>query len=143
MCEALHGKDTCQVSEDVAAGIVMAIPDFPYSRLAKKEVSGYPVYGWDKIRSRNFHPAEMKAGLVWEQEGENLKQVEGMVTAGDYVCVVSGNGGTVLEAQEAAYRNLKKIELPNSPMYRTDIGDRLKENLPVLQSHGFCIDWRF
>lgn len=143
MKDALCGKDTCQVSEEVATGVVMAIPDFPYSRMTKKEVSGYPVYGWEKIRSRNFHPAEMQAGVVWDQEGDILKQVDGLVTAGDYVCVVSGNGETVRASQEAAYKNLKKIELPNSPMYRTDIGDRLKEHLPILREHGFCTDWRF
>lgn len=141
--EALDGPANMAVYPEIAAGVVMAIPDFPYSRLTKKEVSGYPVYGWDKIKSRNFHPAEMMMGRVWEQEGDRLLQTEGMVTAGDYVCVVSGNGEKVRDATEAAYDNLSKIELPNSPMYRTDIGDRLKTDLPILQSHGFCADWRY
>lgn len=143
MLDALNGQDTMRVTEDIAAGVVMAIPDFPYSRLTQKEVSGYPVYGWDSIYTRNFHPVEMKRGVVWEQEGDRLAQIEGLVTAGDYVCVVSGNGETVRGACEAAYRNVKKLEIPNSPMYRTDIGERLKDDLEVLQSHGFCKSWRW
>lgn len=141
MRDAIDGKDTCRVYEDVAVGVVMAIPDFPYSRLTKKETSGYPLYGGDKIRSKNFHPVEVMAGDVWEQEGDSLSKVPGMVTAGDYVCVVSGNGGNVREARERAYTNLKKIELPNSPMYRTDIGCRLEEDLKTLKSYGFCTNW--
>lgn len=143
MIDSINGKNTMQVYDEIAAGVVMAIPDFPYSRLTKKEVSGYPVYGWDKIRSRNFHPAEMMMGEVWEQDGDKLYKEPGLVTAGDYVCVVSGNGKTVSDARDAAYKNLKKIELPNSPMYRTDIGCRLEKQLPDLQKHGFCMDWKY
>lgn len=143
MYDALQGEDTVKESDDVAAGVVMAIPDFPYSRLTKKEVSGYPVYGWEKVASRNWHPAEVMMGEVWQQDGDRLYEEEGLVTAGDYVCVVSGNGDRVSEACERAYTNLKKIELPNSPMYRTDIGERLKDDLTILKSHGFCKDWRY
>lgn len=143
MVDALNGKDSVKVSDEIAAGVVMTIPDFPYSRLTKKEVSGYPVYGWDKMPARHFHPCEMMVGPVWEQDGDKLHQEQGLVTAGDYVCVVTGSGDTVQDAQEQAYTHLKRIELPNSPMYRTDIGDRLKDQLPKLQAHGFCEDWTF
>ena len=143
MLDAINGQDTMRVSEDVAVGVVMAIPDFPYSRLTKKETSGYPVYGWDKVPARNFHPAEMMAGEVWEEEGGKLVKCPGMVTSGAYVCVVSGNGSSVREAQERAYKNLKRVELPNSPMYRTDIGDRLEADLKGLKEHGFCTGWKW
>lgn len=143
MADALAGVDSVQVSEDIACGVVMTIPDFPYSRLTKKEVSGYPVYGWDKIAQQHFHPAEMKLGEVWQQDGDRLYKEPGFVTAGDYVCVVTGSAPTVEDARTAAYNNLKKIELPNSPMYRTDIGCRLEEELPILQSHGFCKGMRY
>ena len=143
MLDALHGKDTLQVTDEVAAGVVMTIPDFPYSRMTKKEVSGYPVYGWEKIPSRHWHPAEMKMGEVWDQKGDKLIQRPGLVTAGDYVCVITGAGKTVEAASEDAYKNLDKIELPNSPMYRTDIGHRLAKQLPVLQELGFCNSWKY
>lgn len=143
MKDSIDGRDTLSVHEEISTGVVMAIPDFPYSRLTKKEVSGYPVYGWEKISGRHFHPAEMSMGEVWQQSGDKLYKEPGMVTAGDYVCVVSGSGDKVSEASENAYKNLKKIELPNSPMYRTDIGCRLKDQLPTLQSYGFCEGWRY
>jgi phosphoribosylamine---glycine ligase len=143
MFDALDGRDTLEVYEDVATGIIMAIPDFPYSRLTKKEVSGYPIYGWDKIPSRNFHPAEVMCGEIPVNEGGKVKYAEGYVTAGDYVCVVSGNAKTVSDSRDRAYANLKRIEIPNSPMWRTDIGCRLEEQLPKLQKHGFCTDWKW
>lgn len=135
--DSLQGRDTLRVKDEVASGVVMTIPDFPYSRLTKKEVTGYPVYGWEKIPDRHFHPAEMKAGEVWQLQNDKFKQEPGMVTAGDYVCVITGSGPTVAAASEQAYRYLKKIELPNSPMYRTDIGCRLKDQIPELQKHGY------
>jgi hypothetical protein len=54
-----------------------------------------------------------------------------------------GSGKTVSESREKAYKNLDKIELPNSPMYRTDIGCRLESQLPELQKHGFCDSWKY
>lgn len=143
MLDSINGENTLKVYDEVALGVVMAIPDFPYSRMTKKEVSGYPIYGWSKVNARNFHPGEMMMGEVWQQAGDKLHKEPGMVTAGDYVCVISGNGPKVSEAHDAAYNNLKKIELPNSPMYRTDIGCRLECDLKTLQEHGFCESWRY
>ncbi|MCK9988726.1 MAG: phosphoribosylamine---glycine ligase [Azoarcus sp.] len=141
MLDALQGRDTLTVKSDIATGVVMAIPDFPYSRLAPEAVSGFPVYGWENVPEQHFHPAEMAAGQVWEKKGEKLVKEPGLVTSGSYVCVVTGSGKTVEDSRTAAYRNLKKIELPNSPMYRTDIGARVEKQLPELQKLGFCEDW--
>jgi phosphoribosylamine---glycine ligase len=143
MVDALQGRDTMRVRDEVAAGVVMTIPDFPYSTMTKKEVSGYPVYGWEKIPMRHFHPAEMMMGEVWQKRGDSLVKEPGLVTAGDYVCVITGSGDTVCEAKEEAYKNLDRIELPNSPMYRTDIGCRLEKQLPILQEHGYCEEWKY
>lgn len=143
MVDSLNGRDTMKVRDEVAAGVVMTIPDFPYSRLTKKAVSGYPVYGYEKIPSRHFHPAEMMMGEVWDEDDGDLRKRPGMVTAGDYVCVVTGAGDKVCDAHTDAYKNLKRIELPNSPMYRTDIGCRLENQLPELQSFGYCESWRY
>ena len=141
MLDALHGLDTLTVKSDVATGVVMAIPDFPYCKLPVSEVSGFPVYGWGAMPQQHFHPAEIKSGDVWDQEGGKLRKDRGLVTAGSYVCVITGSGKTVEDSRESAYRNLKKIELPNSPMYRTDIGARVVKQLPELKKLGFCEDW--
>lgn len=143
MHQALIGQDIIDVTDEVATGVVMTIPDYPYSKVTRKSVYGYPVYGWQKIPAKHFHPAEMMAGKVWDKEkGGGLKVQNGMVTAGDYVCIITGAGTTVRESQADAYKNLDKIELPNSPMYRTDIGDRVMVQLPMLKGMGFCSEWR-
>jgi hypothetical protein len=64
-------------------------------------------------------------------------------TAGDYVMVVSDHAETVQMAKRKAYSHLKRINIPNSPMWRIDIGDRLRKELPSLQSHGYATGMEF
>jgi len=49
----------------------------------------------------------------------------------------------VYDAKQKCYRRLKRLTLPNSPMYRTDIGDRLSKQLPEIQSHGYATGMEF
>ena len=46
-------------------------------------------------------------------------------------------------ARDTVYRRLKKLDVPNSPMYRTDIGERLAKQLPLLQAHGYATGMAF
>lgn len=127
--------------ETVAVGMVLAIPDFPYSHSTNKEVSGIPVYGL-KL-SADFHPCEVKVGNAPAQVKGKILDVPMLVTAGDYVAVVTGTGKGVQEAAKAAQRNLKKLSMPSSPIYRNDIGLRLKKELPKLQAMGYAtgLNW--
>ena len=59
-----------------------------------------------------------------------------MVTAGDYVLVMSATGQDVQSATKAAYRRLDKLSLPNSPMWRTDIGTPLAPPAPGAAPDG-------
>jgi phosphoribosylamine-glycine ligase len=61
-----------------------------------------------------------------------------MTTAGDYLLVGSGLGESVRSARIKAYRALESLEVPNSPFWRPDIGQRLKKQLPTIQSLGFA-----
>ena len=140
MKDALDGKDTFQPYSDVALGIVCAMPDFPYSRLTRKECTGFPVWGIDASNRYNFHPCELMLG---EGYGENGKLEPMMVSAGDYLAVVTGCGDTISEAKKTAYKNLKEFEIPNSPIFRIDIGDRLEKQLPLLQDMGYAESWEF
>jgi phosphoribosylamine--glycine ligase len=54
------------------------------------------------------------------------------------VLVATGTGDTVRAAAQAAYGVVKKLRMPMSPMYRTDIGRRLSKALPELQKHGYA-----
>jgi phosphoribosylamine-glycine ligase len=64
-----------------------------------------------------------------------------LVTSGSYVCTVSSKGKTVKDAKTKVYDVIKKkIEIPNSIMYRTDIGHRLEDQLDDLHTLGYCSD---
>lgn len=141
MADLLEGKDTLKVSKDMACGVVISIPDYPYSHVTKKENSGYPLWGITPDDACDMiHLSEVQWGKAPAMDGEKLKMdVPMYVTAGDYVCIVSGTGKTVKDAHDECYKNIKKkIEIPNSIMYRTDIGLKLEKQIPKLQKFGYA-----
>lgn len=144
LLDLAEGVDARNVEMDtIAMGVVLSIPDYPYSHLTRKEVVGIPVYGIMDSNRMNVHPLEMAMGEAPMERNGIIKGEPMMVTAGDYVLVGSGTGKTVSEAKRAAYRVLKSLSIPNSPMYRTDIGNRLKKQLPELQKHGYAMGMEF
>lgn len=124
---------------EVALGVVMAIPDFPYSHISRKEVVGVPIWGCDE-QTRGVHLAQAMMGKAPDERG---KMEPCLATAGDYVMICTGLGETVQAARQSAYRLVKKIEIPNSPFWRIDIGSRLSRELPELQKHGYATGLRF
>ncbi|MDE2097525.1 MAG: hypothetical protein KGL39_09790 [Patescibacteria group bacterium] len=143
MVDLLDGFDTFQPLEGVALGVVLAMPDFPYSRLIRKDYYGYPIYGIDKPRiRRHVHPAEMAWDKAPCEEKEKVVERDMWVTAGDYILIVASTGNTVAEAQKNTYSIIEQIEIPNSPFYRTDIGDRVMCDLKALQNLGFATSWK-
>lgn len=144
MLDAVTGTDTFAPYLDTAVGVVVALPDFPYTTLTKKEVSGFPVWGMTEKNRFNIHPCEMMLGEAeCVTEGGKLKREAMMVTAGDYVLVTSGRHQLVSKAAEKAYKIIKELEIPNSPMYRTDIGCRLEKQLPLLQALDYATEWEY
>lgn len=139
LCDGTDADNTKM--DEVAIGVVMSIPDYPYSHITRKEVTGIPVYGIDDDLTPHVHPCEMMQGEAPDQE--TLKPVKMPVTAGDYILVMSGAGETVRAARDLVYRRIKKLSIPNSPMYRTDIGDRLAKQLPELQKNGYAVGMSF
>ncbi len=140
MIDAIHGDDTADFYEDIAAGVVVTIPDYPYSKLTNKDVWGYPVWGITKENRSHVQLAEVYAGKVYENDGT---QREGFLTSGDYVYIATGKGGSVTQASKNAYSVVSRIEIPNDPQWRTDIGDRLQNQLPVLQKFGYAEGIKF
>jgi phosphoribosylamine--glycine ligase len=120
----------------VAIGVVLSIPDYPYSHITRKEVTGVPVYGVTPELEPHIHPCEMMQTVA--PDAETLKPAPILATAGDYVLVMTATGPTVREAKRVVYDRLKALSVPNNPMYRTDIGDRLRKQLPELQAHGYA-----
>ena len=134
------GIDTFNWNLDrIALGVVMSVPDYPYSHMTRKEVTGIPIYGikpslWDHV-----HPCEMMLGqdLPLRIQGE-IRKMPVPATAGDYVLVMTATADTVRDASNTVYRRLDSLIVPNSPMYRTDIGRRLGKQLPKIQAHGYA-----
>ena len=134
-----NGTDSRNLSQDeIAVGVVLSIPDYPYSHLTRKEVDGVPLYGRTPENSPYIHPCEMMQGEAPHEEGGKIITKPCLVTAGDYVLVASGCGPSVLTAKRECYKVLRQLSLPNSPMYRTDISNRLKKQLPLLHKMGYA-----
>jgi phosphoribosylamine--glycine ligase len=138
MKDALEGQDTFQPSPDIACGVVVAIPDYPYRMATSDKSVGFPIFGITKENRFNFHPNDMMLGMGVSEKGSPEPM---LVTAGPYVAIVSGTGKSVSKACKEAYGTLGELEIPASPLVRDDIGDRLEKQLPILQKYGYCTSW--
>lgn len=138
LLDLAEGRDAKNwVCDKVAVGVVMAIPDYPYSHLTRKEVLGIPLYMPERLRDA-VCPGEMMAGEAPHDVNGEVATLPCWVTAGDYVLIANGTGETVQGARRSAYGVLKQLKMPNSPFWRTDIGQRLSKQLPLLHAHGFA-----
>lgn len=116
---------------EVAVGVVLAIPPYPYSHAKTEEVVGVPIWGVTPGIEERVHFAQTML-----DKGQ-------LATAGDYVCIATGTGETVQAARGAAYRAIQRLDLPASPFYRVDIGQRLAKQLDQLQTHGFAKEMQY
>jgi phosphoribosylamine--glycine ligase len=133
----VDGIDAKNLTLDtIATGVVLSVPDYPYSHLTQKEVIGIPVYGITPETMEHLHPCEMMECEAPQEQGSHGKC---LATAGDYVLIMSATGKTVRQSTKQVYRRLNGLTVPNSPMWRTDIGDRLKKELPLLQKHKYAM----
>jgi phosphoribosylamine---glycine ligase len=141
LLDLAEGRDSRAMTYDkIAAGVVMSIPDYPYSKVTKKETIGMPVYGLTGNLWEHVHPCEMACLPRPEMIAGSLVEVPGPVTAGEYVLVMTAVADTVKDASLTAYRRLKRLTIPGSQMYRTDIGKRLRAELPKLQAHHYAMN---
>ena len=58
---------------EVATGIVMTIPDYPYSRYTGKQTNGIPLYGVSDRNFNNIHPCQMQLGVCPVDSGQSFK----------------------------------------------------------------------
>jgi len=143
MVDLLNGRDTLQVLDDQCSiSVVVSIPDYPYSHFTAKEVEGIPVYNATDMD--HIHPQQMMMGEAPVQVGDKVIDMPNWLTSGDYVFVATGTGETITGARRSAYAAVKKVKIPNSPSYRTDIGvGRLVKQLPELQAMGYAKGFTF
>ena len=143
LADLAHGQKKQPFAlNSVSTGVVLSIPDYPYSHITRKEVVGIPIYLNPKLMP-SVSLCEAAMGMAPQEINGKIVNTPTLVTAGDYVLVAMGVGQTVRAARNKAYKVLDQIEIPNSPMYRTDIGNRLSKQLPLIQEHGFAAGMTF
>ena len=138
-----EGKDARNWEMDtIAVGVVLSIPNYPFTKTNKKEdVEGIPIYG--DLKQKSISLCECQMGTAPMNVLGRIVTRPIVTSAGDYLLVATGTGKTITEAKKEAYTVLKSLSVPNSPMYRTDIGNRLKKQLPELQKHGYALGMEF
>ena len=138
------GKDARPfATERLAIGAILSVPDYPYSHITRKEVVGIPIYGLTPELRKAIHFCEVMMGEAPIARGETIATEKMPVTAGDYVLLATAAHETVREAMARVYRRLNRLLVPNSPMWRTDIGKRLATELPKLQAMGFATGMQY
>lgn len=135
MAELMDGYDTLEVKKGVCTGVVVTMGDFPFNNKTREDNCGIPIYC---DQNEHIHPAEIMGGIASHVVGNKLVDMPTWVSAGNYLLVATGVDRTVSGSAKKAYEVIKGIAIPNSPGYRTDIGQRLKKELPELHKLGYC-----
>jgi phosphoribosylamine---glycine ligase len=142
MLEACEGRDTLKVRKTIACGIVIAQPDYPYSRLTDAKMTDIPIYGVTDENEKYLAPQSVKRAAMPVMKGTEIGEDEIWTTTGDYLAVVTGCGSTVRQARTRAYDTLSEISVPDM-IYRDDIGEKLEEELPRLKEHGYATEFEY
>jgi len=138
MRDLLAGKDTLKVSNDVAIGVVMAQPRYPYNNSPPELVEGVPIAGVEDVLA-DVHLVEAMMGKGPVMEDGRVVERPTYQTAGEYVLVATGLGKTVGKAQERVYGTIDHIRFPNR-MFRTDIGQKVRDHLGAFHAAGYLMD---
>jgi phosphoribosylamine---glycine ligase len=141
---AIEGGDklTAIASKRPAVGVVIAGFDFPVSKLRPEETEGVPIFGVTKQNSAHIHPQYVSIDLATDMQGEDMIDRPMWVTAGDYLAVVVGQGRTVKEAAEQAFKIVHELHVPNM-IVREDCGHCAEDTLDELHKAGFAKEMRF
>lgn len=135
MLALVEGRDEYDVSNKVGVGVIFAHGDFPKHHDPVGHWADIPVKGTD---NKNVSLQQMQVGEIPFLIGGVIKRARINVSAGNYLGVAHGYGSTIKTAQIASNAVLRDVSAPSNVMYRTDIGDRLREQLPLIQKHGFA-----
>ena len=130
VCEGKPPKT--RALDEVAVGVVLALPPFPWGHEKTEEVVGIPIWGISAGIEDNIHPAMMQ-----------VKDDQQLATSGSYVLISTGTGDSVVRARNEALRVIDRLTIPASPWWRNDIGARLRGQLPKLQAHGYATGMRY
>jgi phosphoribosylamine--glycine ligase len=140
MRDACQGKDTLEVDTRHACGVVLAMPDYPYSKLTKAETEGVPIYGVGNANRKFIAPQAVKIVTMPDMAGDKLVEKKTWVSTGDYLGVVTGIGKTVKQACKRAYDTVKELHVPDL-IVRDDIGEKLEDEIPKLKGFGYATEF--
>ena len=140
MIDLCDGKDSLKVSTDVAIGVVLAQPNYPYSNSPPDLVEGNPIEGVEEIGDA-AHLVSVMMGKGPVMQAGKVVDAPTYQTTGEMVMAVTGLGRTIERARKKVYAAVDGIHFPNK-MYRTDIGEKVAVNLDKLHKFGFIRDMR-
>jgi phosphoribosylamine--glycine ligase len=141
MLDALKGKDSMQVSKDVAIGVVVSIPPYP-NPSNPEDVEGIPIYGVTKKNQKYILPQQVMLQKHVDMDDDKLVEREIWSTTGEYVFIATGLGETITKASERCYGTIKEISV-SGKQYRDDIGESLETELGEIQKHGYALTTRY
>lgn len=128
----------------VSTGVILALPEFPYGKTPIEKMVGTPIAIPTGSRVKaHLHPCAVMNGVAPTDVDGKVVDLPSWLTAGDYVLVASGVGDSVRQSRSKAYRVLEQVQIPASPFWRPDIGQRLKAQLPLIQQHGYASNLLF
>lgn len=136
--DLVHGRDTLVASPKIAVGITLVHGDFPKCKDPVGTWAGFPIEGLTEAVYPHCHFQQVMMDSTPRVVGKKVEQLEMICTGGTYPLVVTGSANTVSTGAERALAMARLIDLPSNLMYRTDIGKRLKRDLPAIQKFGFA-----
>lgn len=144
MLSSLNGQNIGSnfTTNEVATGVVVSLPDYPYSRSPRSEVAGVPIYHLEKVE-KSVHLCEAMMGTAPSLRDGKVTNESMIVSAGNYLLVACGTGTTIKESCKGAYATAETLSIPNSPGWRNDIGEKLQHQLPKIQALGYAKNLRY
>jgi len=117
-----------KVKKGFSVGLRVVVPPFPF-----EDPKTYKMFSEDAAVI--FKKKEQMDGI----HIEGVREVDGVWTVASVdgcVLIVTGQGPTMKQAQQQAYRRVQNILIPNM-YYRSDIGDRWPEDSDRLLGWGY------
>jgi phosphoribosylamine--glycine ligase len=117
---------TLKTQRGFQVGIVVALPPWPFSDLDTfRKFSEDAVVIFAKPGMEGVHLGDLK-----------IEDGDWKITGRDgYALVITGSGPTMEDARREAYNRVRTITIPNM-FYRTDIGERWRQDGDLLQTWG-------
>ena len=137
-----NGRDSRPFLLDkISCGVVMALPEFPYQKSSPENVCGVPGVRVFVDKGRASVPGLDGVGAAGQgrpDRGRPLHSDRGGLRPGG-----ERDGGDGEAGEGPGVSGIGPISAPASPFWRPDIGERLKTQIPEVQTFGFATGMQF